>query len=99
MDIAVSISSPHLEVTPAIKSYVEEKVARLSRHYGRHIIDMHVFLRVDNLDQKAEARLGLRHGEAVFAECIHEDLYAAIDGLADKIDRQLGKIKEQLSDH
>lgn len=97
--MTLAISSPHLEITPTIKDYVEKKVARLERHYGRHIMDVHVFLHVDNLDQKAEAKLALKHGDKIFAECVHTDLYAAIDGLTDKIDRQLGKVKEQLSDH
>jgi len=97
--MSLAISSPHLAVTPAIENYVKEKVARLERHFGRYIVDVHVFLRVDHLSQKAEARLGLRHGDNIFAECIDTDLYAAIDGLTDKVNRQLGKVKEQRSAH
>lgn len=92
----LSISGHHLDVTDALKIYVEEKMQKLERHYD-HITTAHVILSVEKLRQRAEATLHLS-GTEVFAEADCDDLYAAIDMLADKLDRQILKYKEKNQD-
>ena len=85
------VSGHHLEVTPAIRGYVQGKLERVTRHFD-HVIDAHVILSVDKLRQKAEITLHLR-GKDIHCACEEQDLYAAIDLLADKLDRQVLKYK------
>ncbi len=87
----LNVSGHHLEVTPAIRNYVEVKLERITRHFD-HVIDAHVILSVDKLSQKAEITLHVR-GKDLHCECTDADLYAAIDLLADKLDRQVLKYK------
>jgi putative sigma-54 modulation protein len=99
----LTISGHHLELTPAIREYVQSKLERIERHFD-HVIDIAVILTVDNLlpdkekRQKAEMNLRLP-GKDVHAESIAEDLYAAIDTLIDKLDRQVIKYKTKMQDH
>jgi putative sigma-54 modulation protein len=88
----LSVSGHHVEVTPAIRSYVRAKLDRVTRHFD-HVIDLHVILSVNKLGQKAEATLHVR-GKDLYCESEELDLYAAIDLLADKLDRQVLKYKE-----
>ena len=92
----LSVSGHHLDVTPAIRTYVEAKLERVSRHFD-HVIDAHVILTVDKLRQKAEVTLHVR-GKDLHCECEEQDLYAAIDLLADKLDRQVLRYKDKLYD-
>jgi len=89
----LSISGHHVEVTDALKSYVEEKLQKLERHYD-HITNAHVILTVEKLQQRAEATVHIS-GAEVFADACCEDMYAAIDRLTDKLDRQVLKHKEK----
>ena len=89
----LSVSGHHLEVTPSLRSYVQSKIGRVKRHFD-HVIDAHVILTVDKLRQKAEVTLHVR-GKDLHCECEEQDLYAAIDLLADKLDRQVLRYKEQ----
>ncbi len=93
----LQVSGHHLEITPAIRSYVTEKLSRITRHFD-HVIDVGVILSVNKLDQKVEAKLHVR-GKDLYAECIDANMYAAIDALADKLDRQIIKHKEKVVDH
>jgi putative sigma-54 modulation protein len=93
----INISGHHLEVTDSLKDYVTTKLERLGHHHDR-ITSTHVILSVDKLIQKAEATLHVS-GKDIFADAIHDDLYAAIDALADKLDRQLIKHKEKMRNH
>lgn len=93
----VNITGLHLEITEALRDYVEEKFDRLERHFDR-IIAVQVILQVEKLKQKAEATLHVA-GREVVAIAEHADMYAAIDLLADKLDRQLIKHKEKQLDH
>ena len=93
----INISGHHLEVTDSLKDYVTTKLERLGHHHER-ITSTHVILWVDKLIQKAEATLHVS-GKDIFADAIHDDLYAAIDALADKLDRQLIKHKEKMRNH
>ena len=90
----LSLTGHHVEITDALRSYVQEKVERLERHFD-HVTNMHVILSVEKLQQKAEARVHLS-GADVFADSVHQDMYAAIDALVDKLDRQVIKHKEKL---
>ena len=93
----LTISGHHVELTDAIRDYVKTKLSRLERHNDR-ITQVAVILSVEKLVQKAEATVHA-DGTELFADCEHEDLYAAIDALADKLDRQLIKRKERLRGH
>jgi len=93
----IIITGQQLQVTDSLRNYVLEKFARLERHSDR-VIDAHVILQVEKLVQKAEATVNLQGG-SVFAEETHEDMYAAIDGLVDKLDRQIVKHKEKSQNH
>ena len=87
----LSVSGHHLAVTPAIRRYVNGKLARVRRHFD-HVIGAHVILSVSKMRRKAEVTLRLR-GKEIHCECEQPDLYAAIDLLADKLDRQVLKYK------
>lgn len=92
----LSISGHHVDVTDALKSYVEEKLKKLERHYD-HITNTHVILTVEKLEQRAEATVHMS-GAEVFADANCDDMYAAIDKLTDKLDRQILKHKEKVQD-
>jgi len=92
----LSLSGHHVEVTASMRSYVEKKLERISRHFD-HVIDVHCVLTVEKLRQKAEATLHVR-GNAIHADATEEDMYAAIDLLADKLDRRVIKHKEMKAD-
>ncbi|MBH1980966.1 MAG: ribosome-associated translation inhibitor RaiA [Burkholderiales bacterium] len=98
----LTISGHHLEVTPAIREYVQTKLERVKRHFDQ-VIDIAVILTVDNLKekekrQKAEVNLRLS-GKTVYVESLAHDLYAAIDILIDKLDRQVMKYKTKVQGH
>lgn len=93
----LQISGHHLEITPALHDYVTSKLERVKRHFD-HVIDVNVILSVEKLKQKAEVTVHLP-GKDIFVEAIDEDLCAAIDGLGDKLDRQIQKHKQKLQDH
>lgn len=98
----LTISGHHLDVTPALRSYVTTKLDRISRHFDQ-VVDIKVLLTIDNLkekDQRQRAECSIHvKGRELFAEAAHADLYAAVDGLADKLDRQVLKYKDKAQDH
>ena len=93
----INLTGHHLDITPALRSFVHEKFARLERHFD-HITNIHVILTVEKDRQQAEATIHVNRGD-LFAEVEHDDMYASIDRLADKLDRQLIKHKEKLTRH
>jgi putative sigma-54 modulation protein len=93
----INLTCRHIETTDSLKEYVDTKFAKLERHFD-HINNVHVILDVEKLAQKAEATLHVNGGE-LFATSEHNDMYAAIDALIDKLDRQVIKHKEKLSKH
>lgn len=93
----INLTGHHIDVTDALRGYVDNKFERLARHFD-HVINAHVVLSVEKLAQKAEATLHINGGK-VFADSVHEDMYAAIDGLIDKLDRQVLRLKEKKSSH
>jgi putative sigma-54 modulation protein len=93
----LTVTGHHIEVTPAIRDYVTDKVKKVTRHFD-HVIDVNVILSVEKLVQKAEVNLHVS-GKDIFVQAEDADLYAAIDSLVDKLDRQVVKHKEKNSDH
>lgn len=91
------IHGHHLEVTPALRDYVQDKLSRVRRHFD-HVIEANVLLSVDKLDQKAEINLRVS-GNTIYVESIEEDMYAAIDTLVDKLDRQVLRHKDRMRSH
>ncbi len=85
----LQVSGHHLEITPALRDYVTGKLERITRHFD-NVIDVNVILSVDKLNQKAEVTVHLA-GKDVYVESVDEDLYAAVDGLVDKLERQVQK--------
>lgn len=98
----VTISGHHLEVTPALREYVLTKLERVTRHFDQ-VVDITVLLCVEKLiekerRQRAEITLHVK-GNNIFAEHASEDLYASIDQLVDKLDRQVRRHKDRVQDH
>lgn len=98
----LTISGHHLEVTPALRSYVTTKLDRITRHFDQ-VVDVKVLLSVENQkekDRRQRAECNIRvKGNDLFAECANEDLYAAVDELVDKLDRQVVRHKDKLQSH
>jgi putative sigma-54 modulation protein len=92
----INLSGHHVEVTDALREYVTNKLGRLEKHFD-NITTTDVTLTVEKLRQKAEATVRVS-GADLFAQCESEDMYAAIDLLTDKLDRQIIKHKEKLRD-
>jgi putative sigma-54 modulation protein len=93
----LNIAGHHLPLTDALKTYVSSKFTRLERHFD-HLIDASVILSVEKLRHKAEATIHTR-GANLHAEAVDQDMYAAIDLLADRLDSQTRKLKEKVRDH
>ncbi|WP_394130291.1 ribosome hibernation promoting factor [Shewanella maritima] len=93
----INLTGHHVEITDSLREYVSSKFLKLERHFDQ-INNVRVVLNVEKLQQKAEAKVSLR-GTEVFAASEHADMYAAIDTLIDKLDRQVIKHKEKLTKH
>ena len=93
----LKITGHHIEVTDAIREYVNSKLDRVIRHFD-NVTSVAVILSVEKLKQKAEVTLHVR-GKDIFVESDDADLYAAIDAMTDKLDRQVQKYKQKLADH
>ena len=87
------LTGHQLAVTPAIREYVEGKLQRVTDHFD-YVVDVNVILSVEKLKQKIEATVHVR-GKDIFCESSADDMYAAIDGLVDKLDRTILKHKEK----
>ena len=97
----LTISGHHLEVTPALRSYVTEKLDRIMRHFDQ-VVDVKVLLTVEKQKEKerrqrAECNIHVK-GNDMFAQSSHQDLYAAVDDLVDKLDRQVGRHNRRIHD-
>ena len=93
----IDITGHHIDVTDSMRDYVNQKMERVERHFDI-VSQAHVILSVEKQRQKAEATLMIK-GSRVFADAVAEDMYAAIDSLIDKLDRQVKKHKEKLTNH
>ena len=92
----IQITGHHVEITSAIRDYVNGKLDRVTRHFD-HVIDINVILSVEKLQQKVEATVHVR-GKEIFAESDDQNMYAAIDSLVDKLDRSVIRHKEKQQD-
>lgn len=93
----LSVTGHHVDVTTAMRNYVANKMEKVERHFDL-VSDVHCILTVEKLRHKAEAKVHV-NGGTIYADATEEDMYAAIDGLVDKLDRQVRKHKEKLVDH
>ena len=93
----LNITGRHVEVTPAIRDYLSSKLDRVIRHFD-NVTSVAVILSVEKLKQKAEVTMHVR-GKDIFVESEDADMYAAIDSMADKLDRQVQKYKQKMADH
>ncbi len=93
----LTVTGRHLDVTQSLRHYIIEKMVRLERHFD-NVSNIHVILSVEKLRQKAEATIDLSGGK-IYADTIDGDMYAAIDLLTDKLDRQVIKHKEKIKNH
>ncbi|MFT6624381.1 MAG: putative sigma-54 modulation protein [Cycloclasticus sp.] len=93
----LDLSGHHVDITDALREYTHTKFAKIERHFDK-VIDVHVILTVEKMEQKAEATIQL-NGSKIFAEDTQENMYAAIDTLVDKLDRQVVKHKQKLNAH
>ncbi len=93
----LNITGQHIEVTSALRDYVNEKFERVENHFD-NIIDIQVILSVVKETHQAEARIKVP-GRTLFADATEQDMYAAIDALVDKLDRQVRRYKDKLTDH
>ena len=93
----LSIIGHHLDVTPAIREYIQNKMARVLRHCD-HVIDTQVMLSVEPLKHRAEITLHVR-GKDIHCESSEQNLYASIDLLVDKIDRKIIQHKDRTQNH
>jgi len=93
----LSVTGHHVEVSPPLRNYVVNKIEKIERHFD-NILDVHCILTVEKLRHKAEATVSF-NGSKIYADATEEDMYAAIDGLVDKLDRRVKKLKEKMVDH
>ena len=93
----VNLSGHHVDITDSMRNYVNEKIAKLDRHFDK-ALDINIVLTVEKQRHKAEATLHISGGN-LYANDVQEDMYAAIDGLVDKLDRQGKKHKEKQNNH
>lgn len=93
----LDVTGHHVGITDSLREYVTNKLERIGRHFDQ-VTDMHCILTVEKQRQKAEATVSV-NGAKIYADATNEDMYAAIDALVDKLDRQVKKYKEKLVDH
>lgn len=93
----LNLTGHHVEITESLRNYVGTKLTRLERHFD-HLTDVHCILTVEKLRHKAEAKVNV-NGSMLFADSVEDNMYAAIDTLVDKLDRQIKKHKEKVQAH
>ena len=93
----LKLTGHHVEVTPALRAYVEKKMERITRHFDQ-VIDVNCTMTVEKLEHRAEATVHVSGGN-IHADAVEPDMYAAIDSLSDKLDRSIVKHKEKQHDH
>ena len=94
----IDVTGQHIDVSPALRDYVASKFEKLKTHFDK-VGNCHVILSVEKLQQKAEATVSISGGNNLFANAENENMYAAIDDLVDKLDRQAKKLKEKSTKH
>ncbi len=94
----ITVTGHQVAITDALREYATGKFERIVRHFDQ-LHDTTVTLSVEKLLQKAEATLHCAANKTIHADAQAADMYAAIDALADKMDRQVKKHKEKLTNH
>ena len=93
----LNVSGHHVDVTDSLREYVESKIKKTVRHFDL-VSNVQCILTVEKLRHKAEATVHV-NGGTIYADNTEGDMYAAIDGLVDKLERRVRKYKEKLVDH
>jgi len=93
----LDLTGHHIDITPPLRNYVTSKLARIEQHFDQ-VSRIHCILTVEKLQHKAEATIHVR-GAKLHADAIEDDMYAAIDSMSDKINRQIKRHKEKQGDH
>ena len=93
----LNVSGHHVEITDSLRDYVGVKIEKITRHFDI-VSDVQCILTVEKLRHKAEATASV-NGGTIYCDHTEEDMYAAIDGLVDKLERRVRKYKEKLVDH
>ena len=93
----IDLTGHHVDLSPALRDYVSSRLKKLERHFDR-VSSAHVVLTVEKTQKKAEATVNAA-GATLHADAVDTDMYAAIDALSDKLDRQVKRHKEKLTDH
>jgi putative sigma-54 modulation protein len=93
----INVTGQHLDLTDSLRDYAIEKLQKLERHFD-HVTNVHVILSVEKERQKAEATVHVS-GRDLFADAVADNMYPAIDAMVDKLDRQVRRHKEKLTDH
>ena len=93
----INLSGHHIELTPSLRDYLQDKFTRIERHF-ENVTDVQCVLTVEKLEHRAEATIHVS-GNSLHAHSVEDDMYAAIDSLTDKLDRQIRKHKEKITDH
>jgi putative sigma-54 modulation protein len=90
----VNITGRHMEITDALRQYVEKKTSRLVKYHNR-ISDMEVVVEEEGLLKKCEIIIKVDHADPFVVTERGDDLYACVDTSVDKIERQLKRFKEK----
>ena len=93
----IQLTGHHLDITDSLRQYVVSKFKKIERHLD-YINNVHIILQVEKFRHSAEATMNVSSGE-LFAKSESDDMYAAIDSLVDKLDRQAIKHKEKMNRH
>ena len=93
----LDVTGHHVGITDSLREYVASKLEKIERHFDQ-VTDVHCILTVEKQRHKAEATISV-NGAKIYADATNVDMYAAIDALVDKLDRQVKKYKEKISDH
>jgi putative sigma-54 modulation protein len=92
--VLTKITCRHMEVTDAIRSYVEKKISKLHKYYNR-ISETEVTISSEGLVHKVEIILKADNAQNFVVRHSEEDMYACIDAGIDKLERQLTRHKEK----
>ncbi|NBC32123.1 MAG: ribosome-associated translation inhibitor RaiA [Alphaproteobacteria bacterium] len=95
----IEVTGHNVDITQALRAYISEKCNRLERHFD-NLISAHWVLRLEKLEHSAEATIQVGgRTNPIHADAVSDDMYAAIDSLIDKLDRQVRRHKDKITDH
>ena len=94
----ITVTGRHLTITPAIEEYAHKRLAEVHIDFPK-ILSAHYILEVEKVRQRAELVLHCNNHINIEASDVHEDLYAAIDAVVDKAERQIRKYKTRIQNH